>query len=47
MGESFDHGAAGWVGESGKCCIELIHNRMVVDYLSMSGVDFRFLTSVA
>jgi len=40
MGESFDHGPAGWVRQSRKCCIELIHNHMVVDYPSMSSLDF-------
>ena len=50
MGESFDHGPAGWIRQSGECCIELIHNHMVVDYQWMSRVgfgvtDFCFLIS--
>jgi hypothetical protein len=40
MGESFDHRPAGWIRQSRKCCIQLIHNRMVVDYPLMSSVDF-------
>jgi hypothetical protein len=40
MGESFDHGPPGWVGQSGKRCVQSIHNRMVVDYPTMSSVDF-------
>jgi hypothetical protein len=40
MGEPFDHRPAGWIRQSRKCCIQLIHNRMVVDYPSMSSVDF-------
>src|SRR5579872_7529603 len=40
MGESFDHRPAGWIRQGRKCCIQLIHNRMVVDYPSMSSVDF-------
>ncbi len=39
-GESFDHGPAGWIRQSGECGIELIHNHMVVNYRSMSRVDF-------
>jgi len=41
MGESFDHRPAGWIGQSRKCCIQLIHNHMVVDFRSMSSADFR------
>ena len=40
MGEPFDHRPAGWIRQSRKCCIQLIHNHMVVDYPSMSSVDF-------
>jgi hypothetical protein len=40
MGESFDHRPAGWIRQSRKCCIQLIHNHMVVNYPSMSSVDF-------
>ena len=40
MGESFDHRPAGWIGESREWCIQSIHNHMVVDYLSMSSVEF-------
>ena len=36
MGESFDHRSPGWIGQSRKCCTQIIHNRMVVDNLSMS-----------
>src|SRR6202030_821530 len=39
-GESFDHCPPGWIRQSGKCCTQFIHNHMVVDYLSMSSVDF-------
>jgi hypothetical protein len=50
MGESFDHRPAGRIRQSRKRCIQLIHNRMVVDYSQMSSVDFgvpdfRFLIS--
>ena len=41
MGESFDHRPAGWIRQSRKRCIQLIHNHMVVNYLTMSSVDFR------
>jgi hypothetical protein len=40
MGEAFDHPPAGWVGQSSKCCTQLIHNHMVVDRLAMSSVNF-------
>ena len=40
MGESFDHRPAGWIRQSRKCCIETIHNHMVVDFLEMSNVNF-------
>ena len=40
MGESFDHRPAGWIRQSRKGCIQLIHNRMVVNYAWMSSVDF-------
>ncbi len=40
MGESFDHCPPGWIGQSRKRCTQFIHNRMVVDYLSMSSVNF-------
>ena len=40
MGESFDHCPPGWIRQSRKCCTQLIHNHMVVDYLAMSSVDF-------
>jgi hypothetical protein len=40
MGEPFDHRPAGWIRQSRKCCIQLIHNHMVVDYRPMSSVDF-------
>jgi hypothetical protein len=40
MGESFDHRPAGWIRQSRKRCIQFIHNRMVVNYLQMSSVDF-------
>ena len=40
MGEPLDHGPAGWIRQSRKCCVQAIHNRMVVDYPSMSSVNF-------
>jgi hypothetical protein len=40
MGESFDHCPAGWIRQSRKCCIQFIHNRMVVDCRSMSTANF-------
>ena len=40
MGESFDHRPARWIRQSRKCCIQVIHNHMVVNYPSMSSVDF-------
>jgi len=40
VGESFDHGPPGWIRQSRKRCTQFIHNRMVVDYLSMSSGDF-------
>jgi len=40
MGEPFDHCPPGWIGQSGKRCAQFIHNRMVVDYLAMSSMNF-------
>lgn len=40
VGESFDHCPAGWIRQSRKRGIQLIHNRMVVDCRSMSSVNF-------
>ncbi len=40
MRESFDHRPPGWIRQSGKRYTQFIHNRMVVDYLSMSSVNF-------
>ena len=40
MGEPLDHRPAGRIRQSRKCCTETIHNHMVVDYSSMSSVDF-------
>src|SRR5580693_10268734 len=40
MGEPFDHCPPGWIRQSRKRCAQFIHNHMVVDYLSMSSVDF-------
>jgi hypothetical protein len=40
MGESFDHCSPGWIRQSRKGCTQSIHNRMVVDYLAMSSVNF-------
>ena len=40
MGESFDHGPAGWIRQSREGRIQFIHNHMVVDYPPMSSVDF-------
>ena len=36
MGESFDHGPAGWIRQSRKCCTKIIHNHMVVNCGPMS-----------
>ena len=40
MGEPLDHRPAGWIRQSRKCCVQAIHNYMVVAYLSMSSVNF-------
>jgi hypothetical protein len=40
MRESFDHCPPGWIRQSGKRCTQFIHNHMVVDYLTMSSVNF-------
>jgi hypothetical protein len=40
MGESFDHRPPGGIRQSRKRCAQAIHNRMVVDCLSMSSVNF-------
>ena len=40
MGEPFDHGPPGWIGQSRKRCTQFIHNCMVVDYLAMSSGKF-------
>jgi hypothetical protein len=40
MGESFDHRPPGRIRQSRKCCSQSIHNHMVVDFLSMSSVNF-------
>jgi hypothetical protein len=40
MRESFDHCPPGRIRQSGKRCTQFIHNRMVVDYLAMSSVNF-------
>jgi hypothetical protein len=40
MGESFDQCPPGWIRQSGKRCTQFINNHMVVDYLSMSSVNF-------
>ncbi len=40
MRESFDHCPPGWIRQSRKRCTQFIHNHMVVDYLSMSSVNF-------
>ncbi len=40
MRESFDHRPPGWIRQSRKRCTQFIHNHMVVDYLSMSSVNF-------
>jgi hypothetical protein len=40
VGESFDHRPPGWIRQSRKRCTQFIHNRMVVDGLSMSSVNF-------
>jgi hypothetical protein len=43
MGEPLDHRPPGWIRQSRKCCIQLIHNRMVVDFRSMSTANFAIL----
>ena len=43
MGESFDHRPPGWIRQSRKCCIQLIHNQMVVDSRSKSTANFAIL----
>ncbi len=40
MGESFDHRPPRWIRQSRKCCIQLIHNHMVVNYPPMSSANF-------
>jgi hypothetical protein len=40
MRESLDHRSPGWIRQSRKCCTQFIHNHMVVDFLSMSSVNF-------
>lgn len=40
MGEAFDHRAAGWIRQSRKGCVQLIHNHMVVDYSALSSANF-------
>jgi len=40
MGESFDHCPPGWIRQSRKRCAQFIHNRMVVDYRTMSSMNF-------
>ena len=40
MRESLDHRSPGWIRQSRKCCIQPIHNRMVVDCRSMSSANF-------
>src|SRR5579862_6351382 len=40
MGESFDHRPTGGIRQSSKCCTQLIHNHMVVDFQPMSNVNF-------
>jgi hypothetical protein len=40
MRESFDHCPPGRIRQSGKRCTQFIHNHMVVNYLSMSSVNF-------
>src|ERR1700722_1926587 len=47
MRESFDHPPPGWIRQSRKCCAQLIHNHMVVDYLLMSSVNFAMDVSLA
>jgi len=40
MGESFDHRPPSRIRQSRKCCTQSIHNHMVVDFLSMSSMNF-------
>jgi len=43
MRESLDHRSPGWIRQSRECCIQLIHNRMVVDCRLMSTANFAIL----
>ncbi len=50
MGESFDHRPAGWIRQGRKCCTQIIHNHMVVDWpinvkCKFAILDFCFLIS--
>src|SRR5208337_2675943 len=40
MGESFDHRPTGGIRQSPECCTQSIHNHMVVDFLSVSSMNF-------
>jgi hypothetical protein len=40
MGEPFDHCPPGRIRQSRKRCTQFIHNRMVVDNLAISSVNF-------
>ena len=40
MGEPLDHRPPGWIRQSRECCIQFIHNRMVVDFIAKSIVNF-------
>jgi hypothetical protein len=43
VGEPLNHRPPGWIRQSRKCCIQFIHNRMVVDCRSMSSANFAIL----
>jgi hypothetical protein len=40
MGELFDHRPAAWIRQSRTCCAQAINNHAVLEFLSMSNVNF-------
>ena len=40
MGEPLDHRPPGWIRQGRECCIQFIHNQMVVDWRPMSTAIF-------
>jgi hypothetical protein len=47
MGEPFEHRSPGWIRQSRECRVQSIHNHMVVDFRSMSSVNFAIRDSVS